>query len=428
MTILSRSQRSQIHEQTRCRLDGQPLYKYSMERCLKIKRAKDGKAISLTLLAKVGPTTITFVQPVDQTEVEKIGILKAEADVYRQVVEARNALDKERGQAGWPLVRQWYNHWYRQRHVLGRWGKVSKHGQEFIVAKWWRVIEPFIANESMDRIATPTMTRMFSEVSRTRGPSSMRQIYGVLDSMFNDAIRFGFDDGDGAPIWRGRWNPMGAIRRPVDRPADPVILSDAMVVQLLDASVAAHNSEPEMPEETCVIGLQVLLGIRVSEAAGLRWEQITLDERVIEGAAGAITWKKGERKSGRALIQPLPKEALRFLPLHRRKPTGRLWDRRCVASARHRVNKEIHQRVAEAGLPAELTSHDLRHSFAFSLMKDGASLDLIKGALGHGSVRTTEMYLRTQEVIVAAAHRTATVSLSRATRLVGSMVSPLRGA
>ena len=49
--------------------------------------------------------------------------------------------------------------------------------------------------------------------------------------------------------------------------------------------------------------------------------------------------------------------------------------------------------VSEAGLPAKVTPHSLRHSFATHLMEQGIERQYIQALLGHRDPKSTEIYL-----------------------------------
>jgi integrase/recombinase XerD len=129
-------------------------------------------------------------------------------------------------------------------------------------------------------------------------------------------------------------------------------------------------------------------GLRISEAAGLRWRDLQPRDD-----AGQVTiFGKG----GKTRVVLLPKGVWRVLAQLRGEATaddpvflsqkGGALD----PSAVHRVVKAA---AARAGLPAELSAHWLRHAHASHALDRGAPIHLVQATLGHASVATTGRYL-----------------------------------
>ena len=56
------------------------------------------------------------------------------------------------------------------------------------------------------------------------------------------------------------------------------------------------------------------------------------------------------------------------------------------------VQNVVHKWARQVGLPADVTPHTLRHSFATHLLDGGADLKSVQQLLGHESLATTQIY------------------------------------
>ncbi len=129
------------------------------------------------------------------------------------------------------------------------------------------------------------------------------------------------------------------------------------------------------------------LGLRVSEAAALRDEDLDLE------ACTARIMGKGNRER----MVPVPQGCVPALTTYRQaRPAGAktfLVGRQTRALA-SRTLARIVDRAALRALGRHVSPHQLRHSFATHLMAGGANLREIQTLLGHASLTTTQRYTK----------------------------------
>ena len=126
-------------------------------------------------------------------------------------------------------------------------------------------------------------------------------------------------------------------------------------------------------------------GIRVSEALGLKWNDINLDDLLL------VVHGKGRRDR----TIPFSIELRRFLVRHQgRSKWGFVFatrDGRPVS--RRTVNRDLHRLCERLGVEQpDRIVHALRHSFALASLRSGASTMHVMRMLGHSSVVETQKY------------------------------------
>jgi len=189
----------------------------------------------------------------------------------------------------------------------------------------------------------------------------------------------------------------GLIERDVaahlDLPRQPRLLPETLTVAEVDALLEAA---PDL-RARALLELLYAAGLRVSEATGLDREDLSTDggfvrvigkgdkERLVPVGDIALDWLDRWLTDGRpALLALAHVELPRGGPLFLGDRGGRL--------ARQQAFAMVKTAARAAGLPAAVSPHTLRHSFATHLLEGGADLRIVQELLGHASISTTQLY------------------------------------
>lgn len=186
-------------------------------------------------------------------------------------------------------------------------------------------------------------------------------------------------------------NPAISRLRGLKAPASvPKALNHTQTWQLLEGLApppAAHTATPEVRRNFALLLTLYGLGLRISEALSLTRADV----------AGDILTVTGKGNKQRSLPLPLPvKSALNvwLKASNEMPPTTPLFPNPQGKPLTPRYAQKLLQETREAlGLPAHLTPHALRHSFATHLLEGGADLRTVQELLGHSQLSTTQRYL-----------------------------------
>jgi site-specific recombinase XerD len=164
----------------------------------------------------------------------------------------------------------------------------------------------------------------------------------------------------------------------------PGVLSTDEVMHLFSSGMSL--------KQWAMIGLFYGSGLRLNE---LR----LLEPKDIDSKAMQLKVRAGKGRKDRFTI--LSKQTLEDLRAYwkEHRPKTFLFEGQQAGKPMHErsIQHAIRMAFAQAGLSKELSSHNLRHSFATHMLDSGADIHTIKELLGHSKIETTMIYLHLQQ-------------------------------
>jgi integrase/recombinase XerC/integrase/recombinase XerD len=184
----------------------------------------------------------------------------------------------------------------------------------------------------------------------------------------------------------------------------PRVLKAPEVARLLDSIPADGSGGPLNLRDRALFELAYACGLRAEEIVSLNVADVDYDAEQL----------RVEGKGSKTRFVPAGEVALQALRvyLERARPALRGEDHERALflsrSGRRLGTSDVRRRLrawtTRAGVPADISPHALRHSFATHLLDGGADLRSIQELLGHSSISTTQVYTRVESARLRSAY------------------------
>jgi integrase len=231
---------------------------------------------------------------------------------------------------------------------------------------------PFFGDQPMSSITRNEVSRFVgSKVAEGLKPGSINRYIVALRFAFNLALQ---------------WEVPGIKKNPLQR--YPLLKENNLISRFLTPEETARLktalAQSDNPDLSAIIGMLLVTGARKSEVLEARWEEFDFERRL---------WRIPKSKSGYHRFVPISAAALQLLLQRQALQIDSPWLFPNAATGKPYVEIYNAWNTARrrAGL-ADLRIHDLRHSFASSLVNGGIPLYEVQKLLGHANLRTTERY------------------------------------
>jgi len=186
-------------------------------------------------------------------------------------------------------------------------------------------------------------------------------------------------------------NPTSKIILPKTNKPLPAFFKQKEMENALDESFLASDFEAQ--RDHLILEIFYLTGIRLSELIGIKDADFDLNEGTLR-----VTGKRNKQR-----IIPVSPDLCRKVEQHIRLRNEEVDFREDYLLLRlngqklypKKVYNMVHQTMSQISTINKRSPHVLRHSFATSLLNEGADINAVKELLGHSSLAATQVYTHT---------------------------------
>ena len=208
------------------------------------------------------------------------------------------------------------------------------------------------------------------------GGKSLQRLLSAVRSLFRWMLREGLAE----------HNPATPVRAPKSPRHLPATLDADSIGQLLEIPC----DTPLAIRDKAIMELFYSSGLRLSELADLRWEQLDLGSGMVTvtGKGNRTRMVPVGRMASEALLE-WSKARLNFVSFE--EPHVFVSQRGNPIAVRT-IQTRIRYWAKHQGIPQNIYPHLLRHSFASHMLESSGDLRAVQELLGHADISTTQIY------------------------------------
>jgi len=235
-----------------------------------------------------------------------------------------------------------------------------------------------IPDMSLEMISARIIDQFISSASAS-SKHSASLYYRTLKAAFNKALVWNYID----------INPFDKIKTPKVPKSFPVFISESELIEII------NKTDMQLMKD--IFTTAFYTGMRLGELVNMKWDWIDFTQNIITVKNSSEFNSKNKRE--------------RIIPIHQKVKTilqnrfqlGKLpnslvfYRFESIKLNEDFVSKQFKKAVRAAALNDKIHFHSLRHSFASALVQRGISLYAVKELLGHGNIKTTQIYSHLQK-------------------------------
>ena len=261
----------------------------------------------------------------------------------------------------------------------------TRRGYDSIYRNYLR---PVLGEVPLNAIGRRELALLRERLSRMKSPGARNQVLCKLRAILNTAASWHVIADEHVPKIRTEKTPA--------KP-EPIVLTEE------DASRLLSTAEAMGSEQAAIVLLLLHGGLRISEVAALRWEDVDLEGGLMtirhNFSAGEEATPKGAKAKPVGLTPPLA-EALRRLPRRLEFVLTRRYRGELTHQTAHSLTYRLQKIQERAGL-RKTGAHLLRHSCLTILAQRGCDPWRLQAHARHARIQTTQRYVHLAADIAA---------------------------
>lgn len=197
-------------------------------------------------------------------------------------------------------------------------------------------------------------------------------------------------------------NPTAGMVIPKYKSQLPRPIADDQIEEI--AKLIDHKDKWQKKRDIAVLYLIYATGLRISECLNIKRGDFHPNATYIKVVG------KGNKERIVPLLPNIAKVIFEYIkevsPIKPLMPGDYLFVATKTARYGERQFQRLLQQIREKiGLDETATPHALRHSFATSLIENGANINIVQELLGHSSISTTQKYTKISSKLMRDAHK-----------------------
>jgi integrase/recombinase XerC len=238
----------------------------------------------------------------------------------------------------------------------------------------------FLESEEIDRPEQVTQHHIRALIAQRHrqglSGKSLQRLLSAIRSLFRWMLREGLAE----------HNPATPVRAPKSPRHLPATLDADTIGQLLDIPC----DTPLAIRDKAIMELFYSSGLRLSELATLRWEQVDLPSGMV-----TVTGKGNRSRMvpvGRIAVEALLEWRKARVQFASFEEPHVFVSQRGNPIATRTIQTRIRYWAKHQGMPQNVYPHLLRHSFASHMLESSGDLRGVQELLGHADISTTQIY------------------------------------